>query len=232
MLYLSIPYRLDFKEGEKDSSVFVSEAVLTQGSPSLRGRPSNLCNIDSSEENVSLPEDEAYSSAPSTYRSSTSMSECDHFSSRSCIFTHSRTSSMASSTHPYYQELPHYMTHVRKASDTSVQSAPAPLVSHPLECAILSNEVALNNIFKVAGVDTGSQETLKGAEGSGQVLEGEGGVSSGGENDLSNGKSVSYQKAGSVVLLVTMTMDEINYKYQKANFLHFCCCSSDAVRCE
>ena len=138
----------------------------------------------------SIPEDEAYSSAPSTYRSSTSCdtSECDQFSSsRSCIFTHSRTSSLIGGNYAHFAENPSVvMTHTRKPSSSSIQSAPIVLGSphphpHPLECTVTS--ATQGGIFAMERVALASQETLRDVDGGGAEGEGEGGVSSGGETD-------------------------------------------------
>ena len=163
----------------RNEAVLVSEQALTRNSPHFRGHHCYYYDIHDSEEDMSIPEDEAYSSAPSTYRSSTSCdtSEYDQFSSsRSCIFTHSRNSSLASNQHmpvPSVVETMPAMTHGRKPSNTSVQSAPVPVSSHPLECAVTSTRPPRD-------VDVGSQVTLKEIDAN---LSGEGEASSGGETD-------------------------------------------------
>ena len=167
--------------------MLTSEQFLTRNSPHFRGHHCYYYDIQGSEEDMSIPEDEAYSSAPSTYRSSTSCdtSEYDQFSSsRSCIFTHSRNSSLASNQHlPVAGGVDSgpVMTHGRKPSNCSIQSAPAPISSHPLECAVTSP--------RPRDGDVGSQTTLKEVDAN-LVGDGEG-MSSGGETD--GAKPVSLQ---------------------------------------
>lgn len=158
-------------------------------SPHLIGHRFMLDGEGSFGDVSSIPEDEAYSSAPSTYRSSTSCdtSEYDQFSSsRSCIFTHSRTSSLIGGSYAPFADNPSVvMTHMRKPSSSSIQSAPVVLGSphpHPLECTVTSAAVQ-GGVFAMERVALASQETLRDVDGGGTEGEGEGGVSSGGETD-------------------------------------------------
>ena len=180
------------REGEDEKEEEVVVAVPHRGaqpySPHLLGHRFMMDGEGSFGDVSSIPEDEAYSSAPSTYRSSTSCdtSEYDQFSSsRSCIFTHSRTSSLVGGSYAHYADSPSVvMTHVRKPSSSSIQSAPIVLGSphsHPLECTVTSSPQA--GIFALERLAVASQETLRDVDGGGAEGEGEGGVSSGGETD-------------------------------------------------
>ena len=193
-LYISVPLCLPVvlcREGEGEEGEEVVVAVPHRGahpySPHLLGHRFILDQEGSFGDVSSIPEDEAYSSAPSTYRSSTSCdtSECDQFSSRSCIFTHSRTSSLIGGNYAHFADTPSVaMTHTRKPSSSSIQSAPVVLGiphPHPLECAVTS--AAQRGIFAMEHVALASQETLRDVDGGGTEGEGEGGVSSGGETD-------------------------------------------------